>query len=299
MPGGAETAYAKIKPIFEKAAAKVDGEPCVAYMGPGAAGHYVKMVHNGIEYAIMQSISETYDLLKQGMGKSNKQLHDIYSAWNDGDAGSYLLEITSDIFLKKDPDTNGDLIDLVLDESKQKGTGKWTSQDALDLQVPLPSIDVAVMMRNLSKLRKSRVALDKEYGFEKSRLNGSQPDFEKDLEEAIYFSMLTIFAQGMHLLQEASNTYHFDLHLDEVAKIWRGGCIIRAKLLEKIREAYQEKPSLPHLFFNEYFKNIYQNQKSQSERWFRRQWLPGYRCHLFRPQYLISMPCAASHCLQI
>ncbi len=254
MPGGTQNAYEKIRPIFEKAAAKVNGEPCVTFVGQGTAGHYVKMVHNGIEYALMQLISESYDLLREGLQLNNMKLHEVYSAWNEGNAGSYLLEITSDIFLKKDPKDKGQLIDHILDESKQKGTGKWTSQDAMDLQVPVPSIDVAVMMRNLSTLKDERVELDQEYGFEKSQLDISAETFINDLQEAFYFSMLVIFAQGMHLLRAATNQYHFDLDLSEIAKIWRGGCIIRAKLLERIRQAYQENEALPHLLYDDYFK---------------------------------------------
>jgi 6-phosphogluconate dehydrogenase len=247
MPGGPKEAYERVRAILEAIAAHVDGEPCVTYLGPGSAGHYVKMVHNGIEYGFMQLIAETYDLMKRGLGLSDDELHDVYGRWNEGELESYLVEITSKIFSQKDPETGGPLIDVILDAAKQKGTGKWTSQDAMDLQAPVPTIDVAVTMRNMS-------AMDPERESASKVISGPEPNFEGDregwirrLRKALYASMIVTYAQGMDQLQVASQEYDYDLDLEAVARIWRGGCIIRAALLEKIRAAYKGQPDLPNL----------------------------------------------------
>lgn len=246
MPGGDKQAYAVVKEMLEAVSAKVNGEPCVTYIGPGASGHFVKMTHNGIEYAIMQLLAETYDILKNGLGYDNKQIQQVFEKWNNGRLKSFLMEITKDVFLVKDEITGGYLVDLIKDEAKSKGTGKWTSQVAMDLETPIPSIDAAVSSRNLSKLKKLRVELAEVYG--QANKMDVAVDFINDLEEAFYFAMVAAYAQGMHLLRQASISYQYDLNLAEIAKIWRGGCIIRAEFLEDIYQAYKKQPDLQHLY---------------------------------------------------
>ena len=247
MPGGPPAAYALVRPIFEAVAAKVNDEPCVAYMGPGAAGHYVKMVHNGIEYGLMQLISETYDLLKRGGGLSDDELHRVYAEWNESELQSFLVEITAEIFLFVDSKTGDRLVNKILDRARSKGTGKWTSQDAMDLQVPLPTIDLAVNMRDLSALKDQRVAASKVLPGPAPRLEGDKATLIGRVKNALYFATVTTYAQGMAMLQQASKTYEYNLRLEDVARIWRGGCIIRAALLEPIRTAYANNPDLPNL----------------------------------------------------
>src|ERR1700712_2651404 len=200
MPGGDKDAYAVMKPIFEAIAAKVDGAPCVTYIGPGASGHFVKMVHNGIEYGIMQLIAETYEILKKGLKLDNAAIGEVFTKWNEGRLKSFLLEITKDIFQFKAPGTDHLLIDDIKDEAKAKGTGKWTSQVAMDLQAPIPTIDTAVSMRDLSKYKQLRVEAAKLYGTGDAKLNVDKASFLVSLEQAFYFSMIISYAQGMHLL---------------------------------------------------------------------------------------------------
>ncbi len=246
MPGGDVVAYAVVKDMLEAVAAKVNGEPCVTYIGPGASGHFVKMTHNGIEYAIMQILAETYDILKNGLGYRDNQIQQVFEKWNSGRLQSFLMEITKSIFLFKDVKTGRFLIDLIKDEAKSKGTGKWTSQVAMDVETPIPTIDAAVSSRNLSKLKNLRVELSEVYGgSDQMELSNNVID---DLEEAFYFAMVSAYAQGMHLLWQASITYQYELNLAEIAKIWRGGCIIRAEFLEDIYQAYQKQPDLQHLY---------------------------------------------------
>jgi 6-phosphogluconate dehydrogenase len=247
MPGGAKEAYERVRPILEAAAAKVDGEPCVTYLGPGSAGHYVKMVHNGIEYGLMQLIAETYDLMKRGLGMSDDKLHIVFDDWNRGELNGYLMEITASIFCQSDEQTGKRLIDVILDEAKQKGTGMWTSQDAMELEVPVPTIDVAVAMRNLSIYEDEREAASKTLDGPASPFEGKRADFLERLRNALYAATIITYAQGMAQLHAASNTYNYDLNLEDVARIWRGGCIIRAALLEKITAAYQAQPGLSNL----------------------------------------------------
>ncbi len=250
MPGGSKEGYERIRPIVEAAAAQIDGTPCVAYLGPGSAGHYVKMVHNGIEYGIMQMIAETYDLMKRGMGFDAKQLHQVYHAWAQGELNSYLMEITSDIFLMEDEKTGKPLVDMILDQAKQKGTGKWTSVEALELQVPLPTIDMAVTARDMSGYKEERkIAAGILRGPDKGGRQLGKAFIDK-LEGALYAGMVSCYAQGMALLQRAGKAYDYGLNLETVATIWRGGCIIRAKLLEDIRKAYSLKPDLPNLLLD-------------------------------------------------
>jgi 6-phosphogluconate dehydrogenase len=250
MPGGTREAYEQVAAMLRAVSAKVNNEPCVTYIGQGSAGHYVKMVHNGIEYALMQLIAESYQLLKEVVGLSNDELHDVFLTWNNGPLHSYLITITSEIFTQKDDLTQNYLIDMILDSAHQKGTGKWVSQNAMDLQVPIPAIDAAVSARDLSAFKKEREAASQKLKGPIAGLFNDKKEFIKWLEQALYFSMITTYAQGISLLGLASKVYKYELKLDEVAKIWRGGCIIRASLLESIRSAFQQDPDLPNLMMN-------------------------------------------------
>jgi 6-phosphogluconate dehydrogenase len=253
MPGGSKEAYERVRPILEAAAAKIDGEPCVTYLGSGSAGHYVKMVHNGIEYGIMELIAETYDLMKRGLGLTNDELHSVYDRWNQKELSSYLMEITAKIFLQPDDRTGKRLIDMILDQAKQKGTGKWTSLEAMDLQIPTPTIDAAVIARDLSGHKAEREEGSQVLRGPKAGFQGDRKKFIDQIENALYASMMITYAQGFSLLQGASTAHRYGLNLEAVARIWRGGCIIRAALLEDIRRAYQNRPDLfsllldPHL----------------------------------------------------
>jgi 6-phosphogluconate dehydrogenase len=247
MPGGPKEAYDRVRPLLEAVAAKVDGDPCVAYLGPGSAGHFVKMVHNGIEYALMQLLAETYDLMKRGLGLNDDGLSEVYDIWNQGELGSYLLEITSRIFRKVDDTTGKPLIDEILDVAKQKGTGMWTSQSAMELQVPTPTIDLAVAMRDLSGFEKQREMAGEIYRRPVQPFEGDRQLFLDHLGHALYAGMIIVYAQGMAVLTAASERYAYHLDLEAVARIWRGGCIIRAALLEDIRMAYRNQPELMNL----------------------------------------------------
>ena len=250
MPGGPREAYERVHPVFEAIAAKVDNEPCVTWLGPRSAGHYVKMVHNGIEYGLMRLIAETYDLMKRGLGLTDDELAEVYDRWNREELNSYLVEITAQIFRHVDEKTGKRLVDLILDEAKQKGTGMWTSQDAMDLQVPLSTIDAAVAMRNLSAYKSEREAASKAFARTIPTFCGNRDAFLTQLRDALYAGMILTFTQGMAQLRKASATYNYDLNLEKVARIWRGGCIIRATLLEPIRAAYRAKPDLPNLLLD-------------------------------------------------
>jgi 6-phosphogluconate dehydrogenase len=250
MPGGPPEAYERVRPIFEAAAAQVDGAACVTYLGPGSAGHFVKMVHNGIEYGLMQLISETYDLMKRGLGLTDDDLHTVYQDWNRAELSGYLLEITANIFLKVDDKTGQRLVDVILDAAKQKGTGMWTSQAAMELQVPAPTIDVAVAMRNLSGLEGERVAASRGLSGPSPTVHVAPEGFIGRLRNAFYASMIITFAQGMALLRSASQTYRYGLQLENVARIWRGGCIIRAALLDEIVAAFHARPDLANLLMD-------------------------------------------------
>jgi len=250
MPGGAKEAYERVAPMLKAVSAKVNGEPCVTWLGPGSAGHYVKMVHNGIEYGLMQLIAEGYHLLKECLDMSNDGLHKVFSKWNEGRMKSYLIEITADIFAQNDDLTGNRLIDMILDKSAQNGTGQWTSQSAMGLYLPISVIDASVSMRDLSALKEERVAAQKILQWHKVVFKGNDSELVDWLENALYFSMITAYAQGMSLLQRASKEYNYGLKLDEVAAIWRGGCIIRSVLLEDILAAYSTEPALPNLMIN-------------------------------------------------
>jgi 6-phosphogluconate dehydrogenase len=247
MPGGDSVAYKDVQPILEAVAAKVNGEPCVAYLGKGAAGHYVKMVHNGIEYAIMQLISETYDLLHRGLGLDNDELHKIYKNWNDGELQSFLVEITRDIFLKKDDKTGNRLVDMILDKAGAKGTGKWTSQDAMDLGVPIPVIDIAVCMREISAYKDERTQAAALYKTPSSDIPVPKEVFIQQVQDALYFAVIISYAQGLAQLHVASKELAMDIPMPQVVKVWRGGCIIRSSLLEIFFTAFQKNPALPNL----------------------------------------------------
>lgn len=244
MPGGPREAYERVRPIFEAVAAEVDGEPCVTWLGPGAAGHFVKMVHNGIEYGVMELLAESYDLLKRGLGLSNDEMSAAYAQWDQAELNAYLVEITSRILAKQDEGTGKRLIDEILDVARQKGTGMWTSQCAMDLQVPIPTIDAAVTMRNLSALETQRRQAAAMQLLPSRQYTGDQHMLLKQLRGAIYASMLITYAQGMAVLAAASQTYAYQLDLEAVTRIWRGGCIIRASFLADFRAAYRRQPGL-------------------------------------------------------
>src|ERR1700743_1010666 len=250
MPGGDKEAYNVMKPILESIAAKVDGAPCVTYIGPGASGHFVKMVHNGIEYGLMQLIAETYEIMKKGLKMDNDAIGKVFSKWNDGRLQSFLLEITKDIFAYKAPGTDHLLLDDIKDEAKAKGTGKWTSQVAMDLQEPIPTISTAVLCLDVSKYKEMRVQAADLYRETEPSFNVSADELLDELEQAYFFSMIITYAQGMFLLSNASTEYKYDLHLDEIAKIWRGGCIIRSEFLNDIFNAYKGNAKLSHLLLD-------------------------------------------------
>ncbi len=247
MPGGPRQAYEHVSSIFEVASAHVDGSPCVAWLGPGSAGHYVKMVHNGIEYALMQLISETYDIMSQGLGLSCDRLAQIYGQWNEGPLNSYLIEITSDIFRKIDEKTHKHLVEVILDEAHQKGTGTWSSESALELQAAVPAIDTAVQMRYLSTDKDLRET-------ESGILKGPSPHFSGDvdslvdnLHDALLAGFIISYSQGFGLLRRASTAMNYGLDFETIAAIWRGGCIIRSTLLHAIMHAFHSQPQLAHL----------------------------------------------------
>ena len=246
MPGGNKEAYQHIKPIFEAAAAKFKGEPCVAYLGPKSAGNYVKMVHNGIEYGLMQLTSEVYHLLKKSAGLSNEELAATFDAWNKGRLQSFLIEITAEIFNQKDDKGDGHLVDKILDKAKQKGTGKWTSQNAMDLGIPIPSIDIAVSIREISAFKDLRVEAEAMYE-KPETATVDKADFIAKAEQALYFAFIITYAQGLNQLGEASEEYGYELDMAEVAKIWRAGCIIRAALLDDISKTFSAQPTLKNI----------------------------------------------------
>jgi 6-phosphogluconate dehydrogenase len=250
MPGGPKDAYERVRPVFEATAAKVNGDPCVTWLGPGSAGHFVKMVHNGIEYGVMQLLAETYDLMKRGLGLNADELHGVYALWNNGEPNGYLIEITSHIFSKRDEKTGKRLIDEILDVAKQKGTGMWTSQSAMELQVPIPTIDLAVAMRDLSGFANEREQAGAIYQRPIRRFTGDRNAFHTRLGRAFFAAMIITYSQGMALLAVASEKYNYHLDLEAVARIWRGGCIIRTALLEDICAAFRERRELPNLLLD-------------------------------------------------
>ncbi|KLU16814.1 MULTISPECIES: NADP-dependent phosphogluconate dehydrogenase [Xenorhabdus] len=256
MPGGQKEAYELVAPILKEIAAQVDGEPCVTYIGADGAGHYVKMVHNGIEYGDMQLIAEAYSLLKNSLDLSNQALAEVFSDWNQGELSSYLIEITADIFRKQDEDGKY-LVDVILDEAANKGTGKWTSQSSLDLGIPVTLITESVFARYISSLKDQRVAASKVLsGPEVQPFNGDKAEFIEKVRRALYLGKIVSYAQGFQQLKAASDEHNWDLNYGEIAKIFRAGCIIRAQFLQKITDAYNENPAIANLLLAPYFKQI-------------------------------------------
>jgi 6-phosphogluconate dehydrogenase len=252
MPGGDREAYERLRPVFEAVAAKVDGEPCVDYLGNGSAGNYVKMVHNGIEYGIMQLIAETYDLLKRGAGIPDEEQQKIFAEWNATELKSFLVEITAEILNKRDEETGKMLVSLISDRARSKGTGKWTSQNAMDLQAPVPTIDMAVLMRDMSKYKDERMEASKLLSTEnESSATFDRTTFLSELKNAFYFAMISAYAQGLAQLTLASEAYNYGLKLEDVSRIWRGGCIIRAVCLEDFRSAFASNPSLRNILLDQ------------------------------------------------
>lgn len=257
MPGGEASAWEQVKPILESISAKADdGAPCVAWMGKGGAGHYVKMVHNGIEYGDMQLIAEIYDLLHRGAGISNGELAEIFSDWNEHDLQSYLIEITSKILWRLDEETGASLVDLILDEAAQKGTGRWTSQNSLEVGALVPTIYAAVEMRLMSSLKAERMQASQLLGGHSSKFSGDKQQLINLAEKALYASKATSYAQGFALLKQASKEYEFGFNYADIARIWRAGCIIRASLLDDIALAFETEPELPNLLLNETFRKV-------------------------------------------
>ena len=250
MPGGPKEAYERIRPVMEAVAARVNDDPCVTYLGPGSAGHFVKMVHNGIEYGMMQLIAESFDLMKRGLHMNEDGLDSVFRSWNDGELNSYLMKITGDIFSIIDVQTGKRLVDEILDVAKQKGTGMWTSQSAMELQVPIPTIDAAVSMRDLSVLAEERQEASAKYQRAQRPFTGDRQLFLTRLGRALFAGTVSVFAQGMALLTVASDKYGYRLDLEAVARIWRGGCIIRAAMLEDICAAFHAKHNLPNLLLD-------------------------------------------------
>src|SRR3954451_22866761 len=257
MPGGQREAYELVAPIFKDISAKVHGEPCTTYIGPDGAGHYVKMVHNGIEYGDMQLICEAYFLLKNVLGLNANELHEVFAEWNKGELDSYLIEITTDIFTKVDDETGKPLVDMILDTAGQKGTGKWTSQNALDLGIPLPIITESVFARFISAMKEERVAASQVLNGPGSKpFTGDKQAFIESVRKALYMSKICSYAQGFAQMRAASEEYNWDLQYGDIAMIFRGGCIIRAQFLQKIKDAYDLQLGLKTLLLDPYFKEI-------------------------------------------
>ncbi|SEW06029.1 6-phosphogluconate dehydrogenase (decarboxylating) [Chryseobacterium wanjuense] len=262
MPGGDWEAFNLVKPMLELISAKVNDEPCTAYMGKGSAGHYVKMVHNGIEYAIMQLITEAYDLLRKGANLNNDQLYEVFKKWNEGEMNSFLIEITRDIFLQKDDFTGGFLVDQILDKAGAKGTGKWTSEQAMEIGVSIPTIDIAVTSRILSAYKDERVKASQLYAKGEMKRPENIELFIKEVGDSLYLATLISYAQGLALLVKASTEYQFEIPLKDVVKIWRGGCIIRSVLLEKFYMAYSKDHKLSNILLDQKISEIVKDKIS-------------------------------------
>jgi 6-phosphogluconate dehydrogenase len=247
MPGGDRDSYEHVKPILEAIAAKSDSGPCVTYVGPGGAGHFVKMVHNGIEYGDMQLIAEAYDLLRRGLGLTAPEASEVFASWNTGKLESYLIDITAQVLSAVDPETSHPLVDMVLDKAGQKGTGKWTAMEALDLAVPIPTIAAAIDARILSSMKDERVSAAAKYGRKTQRYSGGRQQFIDAVCDALYVAKICSYAQGMSLIRAGSERYRWGINLGEMARIWKAGCIIRARLLNSIMEAFRHSPHLVNL----------------------------------------------------
>ncbi|NIS59268.1 MAG: NADP-dependent phosphogluconate dehydrogenase [Proteobacteria bacterium] len=253
MPGGPREAYDRLAPVLTRIAAQVDDGPCCTYIGPAGAGHFVKMVHNGIEYGDMQLIGEAYDILRTALGLEPAELADIFARWNEGVLNSFLIEITAKIFTKIDEETGKPLVDMILDKAGQKGTGKWTSQTAFDLGVAVPTINAAVEARILSAYKAERKAASKTLGGPQKRFEGKKEELIDAVHDALYASKICSYAQGTAMMRAASEEYGWSLNLSEISRIWKGGCIIRALFLDLIKEAYSHQPDLPNLLLHPEF----------------------------------------------
>lgn len=256
MPGGAPAAWQELKPLLQTIAAKVEnGQPCCEWVGNDGAGHYVKMVHNGIEYGDMQLICEAYWILKNILNLQAGELHEVFADWNRGELNSYLIEITRDIFAQSDPDTGKPVVDIILDTAGQKGTGKWTSQSALDLGCAAPTVAEAVFARCISAMKEERMAAAQILTGPDITFSGDKAGFIEKVRKALYASKICSYAQGYQLMKMAAQEYNWDLNFGEIAQLWRGGCIIRAQFLNKIKEAFDRNPALPNLLLDDYFKS--------------------------------------------
>ena len=257
MPGGTKEAWEIVSPIYRKIAAQVDGEPCCRYMGSGGAGHYVKMVHNGIEYGDMQLICEAYAILHDVLGLNADELHEVFDTWNKGDLDSFLIEITANIFRRKDPETGKPLVDVILDKAGQKGTGKWTLQSAIDQTVVVSTINAAVEARVLSSMKDQRVRASKILPkAQASKYEGDRAKLIDSVRDALYASKVISYAQGFTLFAADGKHYGWELHFGDIATIWRGGCIIRAKFLNRIKEAFDRNPQLENLMLDPFFTDV-------------------------------------------
>ncbi|HEX3490334.1 MAG TPA: NADP-dependent phosphogluconate dehydrogenase [Streptosporangiaceae bacterium] len=260
MPGGSPESYTRLGPMFESIAAQVDGTPCCVHVGPDGAGHFVKMVHNGIEYADMQLIAEAYDLLRTGLGEDPSRISEIFRTWNEGDLDSFLIQITADVLAHKDARTGRPFIDIVLDQAEQKGTGRWTVQSALDLGIPITGIAEATFARSLSGHADQRVAARETFGGQAGLLDGVDPEtFTEQVRRALYASKVVAYAQGFDQIAAGSAEYGWGIDRGAMATIWRGGCIIRARFLDRIREAYDADSALPSLLVAPYFADAVRN----------------------------------------
>ena len=280
MPGGQPEAYEMVEPILTAIAAQAEGEPCVTYIGPRGAGHYVKMVHNGIEYGDMQLIAESYDLMHRALNLSAQELHEVFAEWNEAELQSYLIEITRDIFARTDEETGQPMVDVILDEAKQKGTGKWTSQDALDLGAPLPTINAAVTSRIISAYKEERVTASQVLTGPEIAFDGDRDALIQDVRNALYAAKICSYAQGMALLKAVSQEYDYGLRLGDIAKLWRGGCIIRARFLNDITTAFERDPDLDNLLLDPFFKEAFLTRQA------------SLRC-VVRTAVSLGIPCLA------
>jgi 6-phosphogluconate dehydrogenase len=262
MPGGSADAWPLVKPIFQAIAAKVeDGSPCCEWVGSDGAGHFVKMVHNGIEYGDMQMICEAYALMEKGLGMSADEMHNVFAEWNRGELDSYLIEITRDIMAKKDEETGQPMIQVILDTAGQKGTGKWTSQEALDLGIPAMTIAEAVFARTMSAIKTERVTASKDLRGPVAKFEGDRAELVEMIRQALYASKICSYAQGFQLMRAAAEEHAWKLNFGEIALMWRSGCIIRAQFLGKIKEAFDQEPNLANLLLSPYFKQVIENNQ--------------------------------------
>ena len=261
MPGGHEDAYKRVEPVLTKIAAQTEDGACCTYVGAGSAGHYVKMVHNGIEYGIMQILCEVYDILRKSVGMSTPEIHDVFAKWTESEISGFLLEISAINLGKTDPDTGRPLVELILDTAGQKGTGKWTAQSALDLGVPAPTLSMAVEARILSGLKPQRIEASKVLRGPEAKFEGDRKALLASLFNALHLGIVGCYAQGMALMQAASQEYGYGVNLSEVARIWKDGCIIRSKLLDPIKRAYKSNPELVNMLLDDTFQPVV-NEKS-------------------------------------